>query len=46
MALRFGWDPRKAVAIKRRHGVTFEEAATAFGDDLSLTVADPEHSVG
>ena len=45
MALRFGWDPRKAAANKRRHGVTFEEAATAFGDGLSITVADPSHSI-
>ena len=45
MALRFGWDPRKAAANKRRHGVTFEEAATAFGDGLSITVADPGHSI-
>ena len=30
----------------RKHWVTFSEAATAFGDPLSLTVPDPEHAVG
>ena len=44
MALRFGWDPRKAAANRRKHRVTFEEAATAFGDRLSVTIADPDHS--
>jgi len=28
----------------RKHGVSFEEAATAFGDPLSITVPDPDHS--
>lgn len=44
MALRFVWDPRKAAANRRRHGVDFAEAATAFGDPLSLAVPDPDHS--
>jgi uncharacterized protein len=44
MALRFSWDPRKAVANLRKHGVAFEEASTAFGDPLSITVPDPDHS--
>jgi uncharacterized DUF497 family protein len=29
---------------RRKHGVGFEEAATAFGDPLSITVGDPVHS--
>ena len=45
MALRFRWDPRKAAENIRKHGVTFEEAATVFGDPLSITIADPDHSV-
>lgn len=45
MALRFRWDPRKAVGNVRKHGVTFEEATTVFGDRLSVTIADPDHSV-
>ena len=39
------WDPGKAAANLRKHGVSFEEAATVFRDDLSATAADPDHSV-
>ena len=46
MALLFEWDPRKADANLRKHRVSFEEACTAFGDPLSLTVPDPDHSSG
>ena len=42
--LRFSWDERKAARNLRDHGVSFPEAATAFGDPLSLTVPDPDHS--
>lgn len=44
MALRFSWDPRKAAINRRKHGVSFEEAVTAFADRLSLTTSDPQHS--
>jgi len=44
MPLRFEWDPQKAESNAKKHGVAFEEAATAFGDPLSLTVPDPDHS--
>lgn len=44
MGLRFEWDPEKAAVNLDKHGVTFEEAATVFGDSLSLTVHDPDHS--
>ena len=40
------WDARKAGANEKKHGVSFEEAATVFADSLSLTGADPDHSVG
>lgn len=43
MGLTFEWDERKAAANLRKHGVTFEEAAAAFGDPLSLTIPDPAH---
>lgn len=46
MALRFEWDSKKALSNKRRHGITFEEASTIFGDSLSITVHDPAHSIG
>lgn len=44
VSLEFEWDRRKAALNNRKHGVSFEEAATAFGDPRSLTVPDPEHS--
>ena len=43
--MRFEWDDRKAAANEKKHGVTFVEAATVFGDPLELTIADPDHSV-
>lgn len=42
--MQFEWDPDKAEANVAKHGVTFEEATTCFGDRLSVTVADPLHS--
>jgi hypothetical protein len=45
MALRFLWDPRKAVSNERKHGVGFPEATTVFDDPLSVTIADPDHSL-
>lgn len=45
MALRFSWDTHKAAGNIRKHGVTFEEAVTAFGDLLSITISDPDHSL-
>jgi uncharacterized protein len=42
----FEWDQRKAASNFEKHGVTFDEAATAFSDPLSLTIADPDHSEG
>ena len=38
--MRFTWDPRKATANIRKHGVSFEEAATVFADPLALAVDD------
>jgi uncharacterized DUF497 family protein len=40
----FEWDPRKAGQNERKHGVSFEEAASVFGDPLALTFTDPDHS--
>jgi uncharacterized DUF497 family protein len=42
--LRFEWDPRKATANLRKHGVSFREAQTAFSDEHGLLIDDPEHS--
>lgn len=44
MALEFEWDPRKAAANEKKHGVTFEEAATVFGDALAMIFDDEAHS--
>ncbi len=44
MALIFEWDVAKATANVLKHGVRFEEAATAFSDPLSITIPDPAHS--
>ena len=40
----FEWNPAKSRANKRKHGVSFEEACTIFGDPLSLLMPDPGHS--
>lgn len=42
--MQFEWDPDKAAENEQKHGVSFEEAATAFGDPMSLTIPNPEHS--
>ena len=44
MALRFEWDPRKAAANVRKHGVTFADAQTVFGDEQARLIDDPDHS--
>jgi uncharacterized DUF497 family protein len=44
VSLTFEWDSRKARSNLYKHGVSFEEASTIFGDALSLTIPDPEHS--
>jgi len=46
MSLLFEWDAQKAAQNESKHGVRFDEAATVFGDPLSLTVPDPDHSSG
>jgi uncharacterized DUF497 family protein len=41
--VRFEWDPRKAAANKRKHDVSFEEAATSFADPRGLLLEDRLH---
>jgi uncharacterized DUF497 family protein len=43
--VRFDWNARKAAANQRKHGVSFDEAATVFLDSLSATGDDPDHSL-
>jgi uncharacterized protein len=45
VCMEFEWDPKKAAANIRKHDVTFQEAATVFGDPLAVTFEDPDHSV-
>ena len=40
----FEWNPEKEKANIAKHGVSFSEAMTVFGDPLELTIADPDHS--
>jgi hypothetical protein len=40
--VRFEWDPDKAAANKRKHGVSFAEASECFEDPLALVVDDPK----
>jgi uncharacterized DUF497 family protein len=42
--VRFEWNSAKAVANLRKHGVSFDEAASVFFDPLSATGTDPDHS--
>ena len=42
--MEFEWDPEKAIKNQTKHGVSFQEAATVFGDPLALTFFDPDHS--
>jgi uncharacterized protein len=42
--LTFDWDPRKDRANQLKHGVSFDEAKTAFLDEYARIIPDPEHS--
>jgi uncharacterized protein len=42
--LRFEWDARKAARNRAKHRVSFQEAATAFGDPLGRITDDPRHT--
>ena len=42
--MRFEWDPKKAKRNVSKHGVSFDEAVTAFYDPLSATFDDSDHS--
>ena len=41
--MEFEWDPKKAAKNLKKHGVTFQEAATVFTDPLAITFPDPDH---
>ena len=41
----FQWDPGKAKSNLRKHGVSFDEAASVFFDSLAVSGNDPDHSI-
>jgi uncharacterized DUF497 family protein len=43
--MKFEWDQKKAISNVRKHKISFEEAATALSDPMSLTGYDPDHSI-
>jgi uncharacterized DUF497 family protein len=43
--VNFEWDPGKARQNRRKHRISFQEAATVFGDPLAVTYPDPDHSL-
>ena len=42
--IEFEWDPGKDRSNRKKHGVSFDEAATAFYDEEGLLLDDPDHS--
>lgn len=44
MVKRVRWDPAKAEANRRKHGITFEEAQTIFFDSFFVSIKDDDHS--
>ncbi len=42
--LRFDWDPHKNASNQKKHGISFEEAQTAFYDENGRMMHDPDHS--
>ena len=45
MGYIFEWDSRKAGSNLKKHGISFDEATTIFGDPLALLMDDPKHSI-
>jgi uncharacterized DUF497 family protein len=44
MAFVFSWDPQKESGNRKKHGVSFKDAVSAFSDPLSVIISDPLHS--
>jgi uncharacterized DUF497 family protein len=44
--MQFEWDIEKAAINLKKHGISFSEAETVFGDPLARTYYDKAHSVG
>jgi uncharacterized DUF497 family protein len=43
--IAFEWDRQKDFANQRKHGVSFAQASTVFGDPLSITISDPNPDI-
>jgi len=43
--MKIEWDPKKAINNLKKHGVSFEEAATVLSDPIATTGHDPDHSI-
>ncbi|MBI4838730.1 MAG: BrnT family toxin [Nitrospirae bacterium] len=43
--MQFEWDPDKSEANLKKHGISFNDASTVFGDPLAITFNDPDHSI-
>ena len=44
--MKFDWDPKKAETNRKKHGLSFEQAITAFDDPFALIALDEKHSTG
>ena len=44
MSLTFEWNENRAISNEKKHGVSFAEATTIFGDPDAITIPDPKHS--
>lgn len=44
--MEFEWDPKKSEMNRKKHGVSFHDAATVFADPLAISFPDPDHSLG
>jgi len=42
--LVFEWDSKKSASNQKKHGISFEEAKSAFTDQFARLIADPDHS--
>ena len=41
--MKFEWDPAKAAINRRKHGVSFEEAAECFYDPMAMLLDEPRY---
>ncbi|MGK7879037.1 MAG: BrnT family toxin [Crocosphaera sp.] len=38
--MTYQWNPDKAIANLRKHGIDFADAVSVFSDDLAITIED------